>query len=82
MSTTRIAIAVVAAWWAGGCAAVSPAREAQCATLCARALPEMSLSKDDGEGLCRCWAMGDPERVTPSAIASIRYPVPARVAGR
>jgi len=73
----------------GACATLSPAqrqaadrREDRCAQMCARVLPEMTLSKDDGQGLCRCWAMGAPERVTPAAIASIRYQSEALLAGR
>jgi hypothetical protein len=86
MKNTLLAMLVLVG---GGCATVSPAqkqmsaeREAACASMCAQVLPEMSLSKDDGHGLCRCWAMGSPERVSPGAIASIRYSTPTLVAGR
>jgi hypothetical protein len=86
MKNTILAMLVLVG---GGCATVSPAvkqarqdREAACATMCAQVLPEMSLSKDDGNGLCRCWAMGSPEGVSPGAIASIRYSTPMLVAGR
>ncbi len=89
MRTTTALLVLLVAGALGGCATVSPAerhatqqREAQCARMCADVFTEMTLSKDDGHGTCRCWAMGDSERVSPAAIAAIHYPTNTYYAGR